>query len=536
MPLPKPRPRRGAIWLCCVAAWLVALAAPAPAAPPQRVPSGMGPHGLRAVGALDLRAVASRAGLRVDVERVGEVYYLAFRPLFAWSDADGDPALLVSVPLRFELLDTRGATSDERFGDLFALRTADWASVWDVVRTVELLRLGGPDARFEAEVSTFTPLTLGHGTWVRRYNPNLTVTGRRLATRLAGRAPLGEVELLVDDPFDPRVLGAHGAIRPAGTADAGWASRLAVTGTLVADIDAPLMNRLDLFDADRDGRRDEILLTGAADRPSYLDGLVAAWAVGVALGPEAADRGWSGFLEIGGLTGPLPRPCADWEGPEVERCPAVFGAVNDGLAPQPSELETERVGALGGVVGLERRLVTEGGGRLLGRVEGRLGERGAHFRYFDLLYPLQRVLFRVPDGADGATLANRTKAREVLAASDRLVPALAAEVHWRSAGGLEAAAGVDAAFGAPQGGWFAHLGMPDGRHLGWSLAYHKRASAADELGDLGRGAVLLAAARATLLPILHLNARALVPLDVGAHALEDRLFDVTLGVELAFDY
>jgi hypothetical protein len=151
----------------------------------------------------------------------------------------------LGVPLRFELADTQGPVetcidqaqatrmaggnqeevmlatglclSDKQskvVENMGRLRKADWDEGSDYARVVRYLVIGKPESPFYFSASRQFDQSLGHGTVIRNYNPNINFNTARLGATLdLHQGPIGG-QFLANDVIRPDVLGFLGFLRP----------------------------------------------------------------------------------------------------------------------------------------------------------------------------------------------------------------------------------------------------------------------------------------------------------------------------------
>jgi hypothetical protein len=152
----------------------------------------------------------------------------------------------LSVPLNFEIADTRAAfercvpiardAKNQSGGDqqivlaataqcieenrdlatenLGQVRTRDWDEVSDYARVIRYVTLGGEEQPFYLNVSRLYGQSVGHGTVVRRYNPNLDYDTARVGVTFDAYRELVGFESMVNDVLDPDVMGLLVFVRP----------------------------------------------------------------------------------------------------------------------------------------------------------------------------------------------------------------------------------------------------------------------------------------------------------------------------------
>ncbi len=473
-------------------------APPLPTRPPRWAEKG----GLGAIGALGRVPWENRAGAVLGVERVGEQFFAAVTPTVNWSRRVlGDPLLLsIGVPLRFELLDAAAA---DRFGNAMRFRTGDWDSGADFLKIVRTVRYGTPLSSLYAQLSAFDTGTLGHGLLLRRYNPNLSVERRRVSMQFDGLIEPARFETYLDDVARPDVFGARLSVRPLRTLTAlpkVWQT-LELSATVVADIDAPLVNRLDTADIDDDGRRGEIRRSGPDGEPEYRVSPIVGWGFDAQVTLLATDAAQvSTSLDVSMLSGHLPD-------------------ADDEPAPTTS---------IGGTVGALTRfdLGPAGDHGLRARAELRVYESDYVPTYFDNLYRVQRVQYTESDDPPGQSPERQTKQHRIFERRDGAAFGGFAEMSYAYRTYFESAMGLFVSSQTGDSALLLHLGVPHIHGFSFHGTWQGTADAS----------LLILVARAELGPWLHLNVEALTP--IGFEDLEEvrRIRDVNVALEISFAF
>ncbi len=157
----------------------------------------------------------------------------------------------LGVPLNFELADTRAAfeacvpvarsarmqaagqpadqqqqfvdaktaecvsmQQDRATENLGQLRKRDWDEVSDFAKIIRYVTVGGEEQEFYLNVSRLYGQSVGHGTVVRRYNPNLDFDTTRVGITFDGFYQFVGVESMINDVLKPDVFGLLAFVRP----------------------------------------------------------------------------------------------------------------------------------------------------------------------------------------------------------------------------------------------------------------------------------------------------------------------------------
>ncbi len=478
------------------------------------------------VGAAGLVPWQNRVGLVLGVERLGEVFYGLIMPQVSYQrDILEQPfGMTFAVPLRLQLLDAR---PNQRWDGAGTLRTEDWNSVADYAQVIRRISWGGKEKHFYLDMNQFLASSLGHGTLMKRYNPNLDLNRRRVSLQLDAFSDYGGVESYLNDITAPNVLGALVFAKPLSLIDRSSSTlrSFSVGFSVVADIDAPVRSVLDLNDVDDDGRRHtELEVDQDTFAPVYEDGLAMAYGVDVEV--KLVDKralDWKTYADYSWLQGSLP---------------------DDSDAPGSySELPTRSVRSGGFAWGhlLRMNLGADPVHALRVRAEYRLYAPNYLPSYFDALYEVQRVECFGDAGHASTDLTNRTKLQRVLGRDPAGPPVHGAyfETSWRLGHYLGLGVGLELNNRTDDNNMFVHLEVP---HLGrWQLAasYYRRM--ASDFGDLftwfdGEADLFFLKTRYGLGDVVHISLEALTPFGVGPESFFRSTVQLNLALELGFSY
>lgn len=193
---------------------------------------------------------AGLAALPDDLEGVLNTLYLSLEPqIDVKLPRLSDLQMSFGLPLRFEIarfrasfgrcldvgLDARaaGASQSEiaaatgnciveqndlaaRAGDwaFGSLRKLDWDELSDFAKVIRYIRYGGDEQKLNLHVGPSKSQTLGHGTVIRRYNPNVDFNTTRVGITFDAYHGYAGFESVVNDILDPDVAGLLAFIRP----------------------------------------------------------------------------------------------------------------------------------------------------------------------------------------------------------------------------------------------------------------------------------------------------------------------------------
>jgi hypothetical protein len=180
-----------------------------------------------------------------DAETALNNFFFTVEPQIDVSNPRYHWKLGLGAPLHFQLLDTRGAfencvaagqtvrgmggdqnrvaaatagcleTQKERVTQNFGkLRKADWDEASDFARVIRYAVVGGQEQPFYMNISRLYDQSLGHGTVIRDYNPNIDYNTARLGATLDfNRSAIG-IQATANDLVRPDVLGLMMFVRP----------------------------------------------------------------------------------------------------------------------------------------------------------------------------------------------------------------------------------------------------------------------------------------------------------------------------------
>ena len=186
-----------------------------------RTPNWFKKGELASVGSLGLLPWQNRLGSRIDIERLGPKFYLSITPTVnhTLEIDERDLTMSFGVPLRLEILDTRGSTTDERFGNAGTFRDADWDTPQDFVKLIRFLKYGRKEDHFYVNLNAFRTGSIGHGAILRRYNPNLSIDVQRVSLELDAFSDYIGAETYLNDIAHPNLLGGLVFVKPLSLID-----------------------------------------------------------------------------------------------------------------------------------------------------------------------------------------------------------------------------------------------------------------------------------------------------------------------------
>ena len=524
-----------------------ASAAPKPSAPSSaanpvaaRTPAGRKARGERRfiegelanVGATGITPWENRFGVVIGPERLGPVYYALARPELNYTRMIGVRELSMSfaVPLRFEVLDTR---PDERFKNAGRLRSQDWDQVSDFAQVLRYINFGGKEGHIYLDVNQFKASSIGHGTVVKRYNPNLDLNRRRVSFEFDAFGDYAGFESYLNDITSPNVMGALVFLKPLSLINRKnyFLRSFSIGGTFAADTKAPLRNRLDSDDVDNDGKRDtELRIDQDTFQPESITTQVISYGTSVEMkliDNDALD--WKTYFDISFLETGVP--------------------IDDPNNPLWSNVPTRAVRSKGVSWGHLLRMNFSRGGEhmeplhaLRIRLELRRFDRNYLPSYFDTLYEVQRVQYRGNKTTlSPMDLANRTKLQAVLGREDDKmdVNGLYFEASWKIGNHFALAFALEGNDQTPDNNMFVHLEIPRLGNWQFLATYHRRSAETFKslfAGGFGNSDIFIMKGRYRLADAIHFNAEAMTPFGIGPDSLFRNTVTFNLNAEFGFSY
>ena len=478
------------------------------------------------IGGVGLVPWKNRFGIIVGIERIGEVFYGAARPEINYTRKVGTKDLSMSfgVPVRFELLDNRLAEKWENIG---VFRNEDWDEVSDYAQVLRFLRFGGKESRFFLDVNSFTANTIGHGVLLKRYNPNLNLNTTQVSLQLDAFGDYVGGETYVNNITGPSVLGVLVFLKPLSIIDRDnfFLRSFSLGITVVGDVDAPMRNRLDIYDVDEDGRRlTEIQVNQDTFQPEYHG--IGVIGYGLDLEFKLVDKrelDWKMYFDQSFLETGLP--------------------VESELTKEDGAPYTEAVRAGGFTWGnlFRMNLGKKTVHALRFRTEVRNYDPHYLPSYFDTLYEIQRVQYFNGLHERERDLQNDTKLQRVLGRDpngDR-VNGVYLEGSWRVGNGFALSLGLEWNDQTPDNSLYLHAEVPRVGNWAFMASYQHRG--AKDFGDLFALSlddtdVLLMKTRYGLFDSVHLNIEVLTPFGIGPESLFRNNLQVNFNAEIGFEY
>ena len=503
------------------------------------------------VGSIGLTPWENRFGIVMGAERLGFVYYGLIRPEINYTRQlwERELSLSFAVPLRIEILDTRPERTIEvagkpqaagRFNNAGKFRKEDWNDVPDFAQIIRYINYGGKEEHFYLDINAFKASSIGHGTVLKRYNPNLDLNRRRVSFQLDAFSDYGGFESYVNSIAGPEVVGGLVFVKPLSLIDRKnyMLRSFSLGASFAADVDAPLRNKLDFDDEDDDGRHEREI---AIDQETFLPKFVST---------EVLAYGLSGEIKL------VDTPKVDWK-TYVDTSFLESGVpTDDPDHPVWENVPTKAVRSMGMTWGNLLRLnfdratpESEPLHALRIRTELRRYDNNYLPSYFDTMYEVQRVQYLT--GASGMNLANGTKLQRVLG-RDPTSPAvngLFFEASWKMGHYLALAVALEVndredpnAVEGQEGGdnnIFIHFEVP---HIGnWQFlaTYHRRTALS--FGDLFKAEwrdndIVILKTRYRLADAIHFNMEAITPFGIGPDSLFRNTINLNFNAEFGFSY
>lgn len=200
--------------------------------------SGLIYEGRSSIGASSIVGSKSHVGVMGGYLRLPEypydTHYLHIEPRIEllWTKF----ALSIQAPLNFKIYDAQTGTEN-----LWQIRTKDWDEISDYAKVIRFIKYGRKDDRLYINLTTLSSSTLGHGTIMRRYVPNVDVDHKKLGIQFDVNHDYIGFQSTVSDIMGPPVFGIMPFVRPfAPFSDNLLASSLSIGITFAADTDAPI--------------------------------------------------------------------------------------------------------------------------------------------------------------------------------------------------------------------------------------------------------------------------------------------------------
>ncbi len=488
------------------------------------------------VGAIGLVPWENQIGIVAGIERIGTTYFAAFTPQINYNTEVAEQPLDMSfgVPVRLQLLDPRPPTSgDSRGWSHFGrIRKQDWDEVSDFAQIIRNITFGGKEGHFYFDVNAFKSSSLGHGTLLKRYNPNLNLNSRQVSAELDAFGDYGGGELYVNNITGPSLIGGLVFAKPLSLVDRdSYVMRsFSIGATAAADIDAPLRNRLDYDDLDDQGSRTSQLAIDQKNfRPLFKATKVVAYGFDAEVKlVDTKTTDWKTYLDYSMLASGLP--------------------TDDPKALNEGDIPTKYVHSGGLTWGnlVRLNLGDDPVHALRLRAEVRRYDPNYLPSYFDVMYEIQRLQYRLtrPTGNGPAAqqqLVNGTKLQQVLGRdpTGAKVLGLYFEASWKIAELFALAVGMETNDSTPDNNLFLHVELPRYKNFQALATLHRRS--ATHAGDLfdfkpTNRDILIVKGRYRVVDSFHVNMELITPYGNGSSSFFQNTLDFNVNAEFGFGY
>lgn len=462
---------------------------------------------LSSVGSDRLVTKNNRIGISAGYNRIGRVHYALVYPQIDLRF--GSFRFGLGVPLNLELFNSsyprEPKTADENHiigvANIGKLRGEDWDELSEYARPIIYVTYGNKEDHLFVNVGQRYPASLGHGTIMRRYAPNLDINVTRVSAEVDAYNDYAGFEVVTNDIFRWSMVGLIGFVKPLSIlGDSSLLGKsLSVGATLVADREAPVGFEYMPEPPCPVKKADGSPACAAANVPQVS-----------ASNQLVAKRG---FVTVAGI--------------DVEA----------------KLLKTESVD-LKPFLDYSRLLVTGGGGGLTAGLLGRfnfgkspvqalrvklqlqsLGE-GYRPAYFDTFYEVDKFLYQgtglVPFPGSGTKALTKLEAT----VGDRGVKSSRIGYYLEASYGIREYIGLTFALegegGSSEKNFIAHVELPALSFLQLFASFYKRGfTDFGTVTSLDDKSVAFAGARLKLLPILFVNARAFKSFELDAFKGKD---------------
>ena len=133
---------------------------------------------LTSLGAFDIIPPRNRIGLIAGYRRIGNDTFLTLNPVVDYRFGEEEELKLgLGLPLNLYVYDAQlaGELGNTGFENRGRLRSQDYSELGEFLQIIRYLTYGRKEADIYLDVGSRAPTTIGHGTLVRRLNPNINV-------------------------------------------------------------------------------------------------------------------------------------------------------------------------------------------------------------------------------------------------------------------------------------------------------------------------------------------------------------------------
>lgn len=158
----------------------------------------------------------NRVGVSAGLDRFETAFYLLVEPLVDLRFLDGKLGFGLGAPLRFELVNfapdaTGSPLLTQRMG---RLRIEDWDSVHDFGRALKYVTYGRKEDPLYISAGQRYASTVGHGSLVRRYAPNIDLDYPRASAQVDAYNEYGGFEAFTNDLLEWNTLAGIAFVKP----------------------------------------------------------------------------------------------------------------------------------------------------------------------------------------------------------------------------------------------------------------------------------------------------------------------------------
>lgn len=159
----------------------------------------------------------TRIGVSAGIDRFGPAFYLLVEPMVDLRFLDAKLGIGLGVPLRLELvsLATNPATGQPFLTqNLGRVRREDWLTYHDAGRVLKYVTYGRKEDRLYISAGQRYSSSIGHGTLVRRYAPNINIDYPRASAQVDMYNDYAGFELMTNDLLEWNQLAAIAFVKP----------------------------------------------------------------------------------------------------------------------------------------------------------------------------------------------------------------------------------------------------------------------------------------------------------------------------------
>ncbi len=190
------------------------------------------------VGSYEIIYPYNSFGLRIGLVDIDEIYYISIDPNFSLYMKNFTMGL--HLPFNVEAFNTADYQGNST---RFTLRSEDWDDADDYLRIIKYITYGRSEDTFYASIGSNNARTLGHGTIMKRFMPNLDPNTARVSGKLNYYNEYFGFETVIGDislTSAPNIFGGLIFIKPLSFFKNDYRSQSLSFGySMVVDISAP---------------------------------------------------------------------------------------------------------------------------------------------------------------------------------------------------------------------------------------------------------------------------------------------------------